>query len=82
MIFCHPCRSGAIAGLGLLLAASPTLAANGIAITRGADAVVYGNCVPSLEVDNDTLEIIDYIQVDIVLTLANGQERTVELKSA
>jgi hypothetical protein len=73
---------GMTACFGLLLAASTALAANGIDITRGADAIVYGNCVPSLEVDNTSMEIIDYIQVDIAVALADGQERIVELKSA
>lgn len=44
--------------------------------------MVYGNCVPSLEVDNKSMEIIDYLQVDIALALPDGQERIVELKSA
>ena len=67
---------------GPLLAASAAFAANGIDITRGPDAMLYGNCVPSLEVDNKSMEIIDYIQVDVAFTLADGQERTIELKSA
>lgn len=82
MLLRHPHRSGPLLVVGLLLAASPVHAANGIAITRGADAVVYGNCVPSLEVDNNTFEIINYLQVDLAVGLANGQERIIELKSA
>jgi hypothetical protein len=68
--------------VGLLLAPSLAFAANGIDVTRGDDSVVYGNCVPSLEVENNSTEIIDYLQVDLVLLLSNGQERLVELKSA
>jgi hypothetical protein len=75
----HP-RTGI--AVGLVLAASTALAANGIDVTRGQDAMVFGNCVPSLEVENNSMEIIDYLQVDVALTLANGQERIVELKSA
>jgi hypothetical protein len=67
---------------GLILVASSALAANGIDVTRGKDATVFGNCVPSLVVENNSSEIIDYIQVDVALTLENGQERIVELKSA
>ena len=67
---------------GLLFAASSAAAADGINIKRGEDVLVFGNCVPSLEVENDTAEIIDYLQVDLALALGNGQERTVELKSA
>ena len=68
--------------VGLVFAASSALAANGIDVTRGQDAMVFGNCVPILVVENNSMEIIDYLQVDIALTLANGQERIVELKSA
>jgi hypothetical protein len=68
--------------VGLVLAASTALAANGIDVTRGQDAMVFGNCVPSLVVENKSAETIDYLQVDVVVALENGQERTVELKSA
>ena len=68
--------------VGLIFAGSAAHAANGIDVKRGADSSVYGNCVPSLVVDNKTSETIDYLQVDVVVALGNGQERTVELKSA
>src|SRR6185436_1230561 len=68
--------------LGLIFAASTALAANGIDVTRGQDAMVFGNCVPSLTVENKSALTIDYLQVDVVVALENGQERTVELKSA
>ena len=68
--------------VGLIFAASAAHAANGIDVKRGADSTVYGNCVPSLVVDNKSSETIDYLQVDVVVALGNGQERTVELKSA
>ena len=68
--------------LGLIFAASTALAANGIDVTRGQDAMVFGNCVPSLVVENRSAVTIDYLQVDVVVALENGQERTVELKSA
>ena len=44
--------------------------------------MVFGNCVPSLVVENKSAETIDYLQVDVAVALGNGQERTVELKSA
>jgi len=75
----HP-RTGI--AVGLILAASTALAANGIDVTRGQDAMVFGNCVPSLVVENRSAQTIDYLQVDVVVALENGQERTVELKSA
>ena len=69
-------------GLGLMVVATSALAANGITVKRGEDASVFGNCVPSLVVENKSGETINYLQVDLVLALANGQERTVELQSA
>ena len=68
--------------VGLIFAASTALAANGIDVTRGQDAMVFGNCVPSLVVENKSALTIDYLQVDVIVALENGQERTVELKSA
>ena len=79
MGFRHP-RSGI--AVGLIFAASAAFAANGIDVERGADSLVFGNCVPSLVVENKSAETIDYLQVDVVMALNNGQERTVELKSA
>ena len=55
--------------LGLIFAASTALAANGVDVTRGQDAMVFGNCVPSLVVENNSSEIIDYLQVDVAVTL-------------
>lgn len=68
--------------IAILLAARVALAADGVSVRRGTDAVVFGNCVPSLTVENWSGETIDYFQVDLVLSLANGQEKIVELKSA
>jgi hypothetical protein len=65
-----------------LVAASPALAANGIDVKRGEDALVFGNCVPSLVVENRSTETIDYLQVELVLALTDGRERTVELQSS
>jgi hypothetical protein len=67
---------------GLVLAATSASAADGIDVKRGADSLVFGNCVPSLMVENKSRETIDYLEVDIVVVLGNGQEHTVELKSA
>jgi|GEM_PF-563814 len=63
-------------------AALPALAASDIDVTRGGDSNVYGNCVPSLLVENKSGQTIDYLQVDVVLALRDGSQRTVELKSA
>src|SRR3990167_3444883 len=57
------------------------LAANGIAVKRGDDAMVYGNCVPSLVAVNASAQAIDFLQVDLVVALRGGQERTIELRS-
>ena len=69
-------------GAVLFLAASSALAANGIDVRRGEDALVFGNCVPSLVVENKSSETIDFLQVDLVLALSDGQQRTVPLQSA
>ncbi len=45
-------------------------------------STVFGNCVPSLVVENRSAETIDYLQVDLVMDLGNGRQPTVELKSA
>jgi hypothetical protein len=64
------------------MAGPAALAADGIDVRRGDDATVFGSCVPSLVVDNRSAETIDYLQVDLVLTLADGRQRTIELQSA
>ena len=71
-----------LAALAFLLVPFPVLAADGIAVSRGPDSVQFGSCVPSLAVENRSSETIDYLQVDLQVTLAGGQQRTVELKSA
>ena len=58
------------------------LAAGSIEVTRGPDRTEFGSCVPSLLAQNTSSETVDYLEVDLVLDLANGQRRTVELKSA
>lgn len=67
---------------GLIVAASSAIAANGINVRRGEDSLVFGNCVPSLVVENGSPETIDYLQVDLVVALGDGRQQTVELKSA
>ena len=74
---------GMTALIGLLqCVATPASAADGIEVQRGPDSVVYGNCVPSLVAENRSAETIDYLQVDLVLALADGKQRIVELQSA
>ena len=65
-----------------MIATRSALAAGGIEVMRGPDTTVYGTCVPSLLVENKSTETVDYLEVDLVLDLADGQRRTVELKSA
>src|SRR5476649_1146418 len=68
--------------LPLILVSSIASAAGGIDVRRAPDNVVYGTCVPSLVVENTSGETVDYLQVDLIVALADGQERTVELQSA
>lgn len=72
----------AFVALGLVFGSAAAFAANGIDVKRGGDANIYGNCVPSLVVENKSGETIDYLQVDVVLALNDGRERTIELASA
>lgn len=74
------CVIVALSAGALLIGAA--VAADGVAVRRGADATVFGNCVPSLTVENKSDQTIDYLQIDLALTLANGERRLVELKSA
>jgi hypothetical protein len=64
------------------LCAGGVFAADGIDVRRGVDTMVFGSCVPALVAENRSTETVDYLQVDLAITLANGQERTVELQSA
>ena len=66
----------ALAGFG-----GAVLAANGIAVKRGDDAMLYGSCVPSLVAVNASAQAIDFLQIDVVVALRGGQERTIELRS-
>ena len=75
-----PTRS--LIAVGLIIAGSSALAANGIDVRRGEDSLVFGNCVPSLVVENKSSETIDYLQVDLVVALSDGRQQTVELMSA
>lgn len=76
----RPCHL--LVAIGMFFAVQTALAAGPIEVARGQDAMVFGNCVPSLVVENRSSEVVDFLQVDVVVTLENGQERTVELKSA
>ena len=75
-------RTRSLIAVGLIIAVSSALAANGIDVRRGEDSLVFGNCVPSLVVENKSPETIDYLQVDLVVALSDGRQQTVELMSA
>lgn len=75
-------RSPRFPVLAILFAAPAAHAASGVEVKRGEDRLVFGNCVPSLLVENNTADTIDYLQVDLELTLADGRRKVVELKSA
>ena len=76
----RPCHL--LIALGMLFAVRTAMAAGPIEVRCGQDVVVFGNCVPSLVVENRSSVVVDFLQVDVAVTLENGQERTVELKSA
>ena len=75
-------RTRSLIVVGLIIATPSALAANGIDVRRGEDSLVFGNCVPSLVVENKSPETIDYLQVDLVVALSDGRQQTVELMSA
>ena len=75
-------RTCSLIALGLIIAASSASAANGIDVSRGEDSLVFGNCVPSLVVENKSTETVDFLQVDLTVMLSDGQQRTVPLQSA
>ena len=71
---------------GLVVAAA--MSAGGMAaaqdrieISRGADSVVYGSCVPSLIVFNHTQMVVDYLEVTLSFTLKSGESRSLEFRS-
>ena len=61
----------------------PALGAEpGIEVRRGDDALLFGSCVPTLVAENRSPETVEYLQVDVLFTLANGEQRDIELQSA
>lgn len=72
-----------LAGAAILtVVASAAAAADGIVVSRGEDVTMFGVCVPSMTVENRSNQTIDFLQVDLLVGLANGHESTVELQSA
>jgi hypothetical protein len=74
-------RPALVVTSGLLLA-FPAAAGSSVEVGRGDDTMVYGSCVPSLVAENRSAETVDYLQVDLELTLADGTARVIELQSA
>ncbi len=72
----------ALSVVATLLAAAGALAADAIVVSRGEDVTMFGVCVPSMTVDNQSAEVIDFLEVDLVIGLTNGRESTVQLQSA
>ena len=52
-----------------------------IEISRGADSIVYGSCVPSLKAFNHTQMVVDYLEVALRFTLKSGESRVLEFRS-
>jgi hypothetical protein len=76
-------RSGLACAAVFLVLGCPALAAGAdVEIRRGPDGLAYGSCVPSLVVENRSTETIEYLEVDLLLTLSDGRERHLELQSA
>lgn len=75
-------RSTFVVASALVLTCPALAAGPEIDVRRGEDRLVYGSCVPSLAVENRSTETVDYLEIDLHLTLAGGTERQLELQSA
>ena len=64
-----------------LVAGGVAGAQNRIEITRGADSVLFGSCVPSLKAMNNTTMTVDYVEVSLRFTLKSGDSRTLAFRS-
>ncbi|MBS0219893.1 MAG: hypothetical protein JSR91_04040 [Proteobacteria bacterium] len=67
---------------GILVSMRAFAAQPGIEVHRGDDGLVFGSCVPSLVAENKSGETVDFLQVDVLFTLSNGEQRDIELQSA
>lgn len=65
----------------VVVLASQALAADGIVVSRAEDTTLFGVCVLGMTVENKSNETIDFLEVDLVVGLANGRESSVELQS-
>lgn len=71
-----------ILALALAVCASDAGAQSGeIAIAYSGETTLYGSCLPTLQARNATPGAIDFLQVDLSITLADGRRRVLELKS-
>lgn len=75
-------RRSLVIASGFLMSAQAFGAEPGIEVHRGDDASLFGSCVPSLIAENKSAETVEYLQVDVLFTLANGEQRDIELGSA
>ncbi|MCW5746343.1 MAG: hypothetical protein KIT36_09115 [Alphaproteobacteria bacterium] len=64
-----------------MAAGSVAGAQNSIEVTRNADTIVYGSCVPQLKAVNNTAAPVDYLEVALSFTLKSGESRTLEFRS-
>ena len=75
-------RQAAILALVVALGASQADAQSGeIAIAYSGETTLYGSCLPTLQARNATQSAIDFLEVDLSVTLADGRRRVLELKS-
>jgi hypothetical protein len=75
---------GRLAAVLIVVAASPVLSREDdiIEVTRGADAMAFGSCVPSLVAFNRSRLKVDYVQVDLDFSLRDGRVHRHEFKSS
>lgn len=75
-------RLAAAVVLLVVLSVAPSRADEIIGVTRGPDATVFGSCAPSLIAHNRSRLSVDYIQVDLDVSLRDGRTHRHEFKSS
>ena len=75
---------GRVVAMMLITMALPALSREDdiIVVTRGADSMAFGSCVPSLIAHNRSRLSVDYIQVDLDFSMRNGSSHRHEFKSS
>lgn len=76
-------KDGMRAGLAVLAAAfaGAAQAQDRIDVSRGADRVVHGSCVPSFKAVNNLGIVVDYLEIGLGFRLGSGDVRALAFRS-